>query len=60
MACSTCQQARQTMIDDFKKWAASPFSADMDALHWFYFLGLLIALSTLWGLTLRSIKGAVE
>lgn len=46
------------MFDDLKAWAAKPFSADMDALHWFLFLGLLIAMSVLWGLILSSIRRA--
>ncbi len=44
------------MWDDFKNWAAHPFSADMSALHWFLFLGLLIVLATLWGMILRTVK----
>jgi hypothetical protein len=44
------------MWNDFKSWGAKPFSADMDALHWFYFLGLLLALSFMWGLILRTMK----
>lgn len=46
------------MLDDLKAWAGKPFSADMDALHWFLFLGLLIAMSVLWGLILSSIRRA--
>lgn len=45
------------MWDDFKAWAQHPFSADMDALHWFYFIGLLVAISILWGTILRIIEG---
>ncbi len=46
------------MLDDLKSWAQHPFSTDMDALHWFLFLGLLIAISVLWGLILSSIRRA--
>lgn len=46
------------MLDDLKAWAQSPFSADMDALHWFLFFGLLITISVLWGLILSSIRRA--
>lgn len=44
------------MVEDFKGWLRHPFQADMDALHWFYFLGLLILLSAAWGLVLRAMK----
>jgi len=46
------------MADDFKNWLAHPFSSDMSALHWFYFFGLLIAISAAWGLILRAMKPA--
>lgn len=46
------------MFDDLKAWAARPYSDDMDAVHWFLFLGLLMAISVLWGLILASIKRA--
>lgn len=48
------------MWDDFRTWAARPFSQDMDALHWFYFMGLLIAISVAWGLILGSLRRASE
>jgi hypothetical protein len=37
-----------SIVDDFKAWLSRPFSPDMDALHWFLFLGLLIVLMGLW------------
>ena len=46
------------MLNDLKAWAQAPFATDMDALHWFYFLGLLISISILWGLILSSIRRA--
>lgn len=46
------------MLEDFKQWAKKPFSADMDALHWFYFLGLLAVASIAWGAILGSLKRA--
>jgi hypothetical protein len=48
------------MWNEFKSWAKQPFSADMDALHWFYFFGLLIVISVLWGLVLRALRDATE
>lgn len=47
------------MWSNFKSWLAAPYSENMDAAHWFYFLGLLIVLSALWTLVLRTIKEAV-
>ena len=45
------------MLQDFKTWLASPFAADMSALHWFYFVGLLVIVLSLWGLIFRHIRG---
>lgn len=42
-------------MDSFKSWLNQPFSADMDAFHWFLFFGLLIAVSILWGFALRTV-----
>lgn len=42
-------------MDNFKQWLNQPFSADMDAFHWFLFFGLLIAISILWGFALRTV-----
>lgn len=43
---------------DFKDWLSQPFSADMTAAQWFYFVGLFIVILTLWGLILNHIKRA--
>lgn len=43
------------MWADFKAWAKSPFQADMDALHWFLFLGLLIMLLAGWRMVLVTL-----
>lgn len=43
------------MIDSIKEWYNKPFSEDMDVVGWFYFFGLVIAISVLWGLILRHI-----
>jgi len=42
-------------MDTFKTWLRQPFSADMDAFHWFLFFGLVIAISVLWGFALRAV-----
>lgn len=44
------------MWTNFKDWLSSPYADEMDALHWFYFLGLLIVLSALWGFILRTLR----
>lgn len=46
----------QDFWSNFKKWLAQPYSEDMSALHWFLFLGLLIALTFLWSQILRHLK----
>ena len=42
-------------MDTFRDWLSRPFSADMDAFHWFLFFGLIIAISILWGFALRTV-----
>lgn len=44
----------------FYDWMRQPFSADMDAFHWFLFFGLLIAISILWGFALRTVAAVTE
>ena len=44
------------MWDDFKTWAGSPFAADMSALHWFYFAGLMLAIFATWRLIFLHIE----
>ena len=44
------------MLDRFKSWLAQPFQTDMDAAHWFYFIGLLIVIGAAWGLVLRGMR----
>lgn len=43
------------MFASFKEWLAQPYREGMDAWHWFYFFGLLIVISVMWGLILRTI-----
>lgn len=47
-----------TFWANFKTWLQQPFSADMPASQWFYFIGLLLVILTLWGLILSHIKRA--
>lgn len=46
------------MLAEFKNWWAQPFSADMDAPHWFAFIGLIVLISILWGYILNHISEA--
>lgn len=45
------------MVDlaTLKEWWSKPFDPGMNTVHWFYFLGLLIALSGAWGMILRYV-----
>jgi hypothetical protein len=45
------------MLERFRNWYQTPFRADMSALDWFLFVGLLIAISVAWNIILRHIKG---
>ncbi len=45
------------MLQGFQDWIAMPFSPDMNALHWFLFIGLLIVLTTLWHFILATLGG---
>lgn len=40
------------VIANFKNWYQRPFSSDMDVMHWFLFLGLLIVLMAGWRIIL--------
>lgn len=42
-------------MNSLKDWLKQPFSADMDAFHWFLFFGLIVAISILWGFALRTV-----
>ncbi|MDE2102813.1 MAG: hypothetical protein KGL39_36550 [Patescibacteria group bacterium] len=43
------------MWQKFQEWAASPFDPEMDALHWFLFLGLLLVIMIAWRIILKTI-----
>lgn len=43
-------------MERFADWIKKPYSEDMSAGGWFLFLGLLIVLSVVWSLILRSLK----
>jgi len=47
------------MWQDFKNWAAKPFSVDMPATDWFLFLGLLLAIMVAWRLILHTVEEAI-
>lgn len=40
------------MWDTTKEWLSQPYSEEMDAFHWFLFLGLLTAIVIAWNIIL--------
>jgi len=48
------------MWQDFKIWAAKPFSVDMTAGEWFLFVGLLLVIVVLWNIILFRITELVR
>lgn len=44
-------------MEEFKKWWASPFQADMSAGEWFLFFGLVLIIFGAWGFVFRHIRG---
>ena len=47
------------MWQNFKSWAASPFSVDMPATDWFLFIGLLLVIMVIWRLILHTVEEAL-
>jgi hypothetical protein len=47
------------MLASFKDWWAKPFSADMPALEWVAFVGLLIIAAILWNFVLSHLREAL-
>lgn len=45
---------------DFKDWAAHPFSEDMPASHWFLLVGMVIVFAVLWKVILFHVISAVS
>lgn len=43
-----------------KSWAAHPFTAQMDLVHWFLFAGLLLVIVILWLQILNAITYAAK
>lgn len=44
------------MLSDFRNWLDSPFNSGMSASRWFAFVGLLLAITILWGIVLRHMS----
>lgn len=53
---SKAKKGQPDMWDKFKAWAAEPFKADMSALQWFLFVGLLIVIVAGWRVILSHLK----
>lgn len=47
------------MVENFKDFLSRPFAADMSAVHWFLFIGLLIVIIALWRIILGTITEAM-
>jgi hypothetical protein len=45
----------QNVVDDLKETWRHPFRADMSAVDWFLFVGLLLVIMVLWRIILRHI-----
>lgn len=43
------------MITRILEWLKHPYQVDMDAAHWFYFLGLVLVVIFLWSRILHLI-----
>jgi len=48
------------MWQNFQEWLSRPFTNDMSALQWFYFIGLLLVILVLWRIILRHIFETIE
>lgn len=48
------------MWNYFTEFMAEPFRGDMDAIRWFYFLGLILVILILWNIIFRHIKDALS
>lgn len=46
------------MWDNFTGWLRQPFSADMTALDWFLFLGLMAVLTAIWSIIFKHLEEA--
>jgi hypothetical protein len=44
------------MWENFKSFMGQPFKAEMSALDWFMFVGLLLVILILWTLVLNHLK----
>ena len=42
-------------MEEFSAWLKRPFSQDMDAAHWFYFVGLTLVFMILWRIVLEHV-----
>lgn len=47
------------VTSSLSEWAATPFTMDMDLVHWGLFTGLVIVLTIMWLLVLKDLRGAI-
>lgn len=45
------------MWSEFKDWLKEPYRGDMDAIHWFMFIGLLMIAILGWRFILAHLRG---
>lgn len=44
------------MWEHFQEFMGRPFRSEMDAVDWFFFVGLLVVIMILWGIILRHVR----
>lgn len=44
------------MLKEFTDWIKKPYASDMNAWHWFAFVGLILAIMMIWGLVIKRIS----
>ena len=50
----------QRWIESIDAWLKQPFREEMNAVDWFLFLGLVIAIMVLWQMVLHTIRQGLE
>lgn len=48
------------LVTRFAAWLRRPFAADMDAMHWFLFFGLVLVIAFLWSRVLHYVNKGIE
>lgn len=48
------------LVSRLSAWLRRPFASDMDAMHWFLFFGLVLAIAFLWSRLLHYVNKGIE